>query len=160
MEPKSPLSRAVDARDDRSTKPALPRRRRLAHQAGMTLLEIMIVLAIIALVMGFLLGPMVMSALGKSKVKTAHAIAKKFAYEAYPQWSNDNMGKNCPDNVAALTKYSNSQDTKDPWGNEYILLCGDSATADVPGGFGIMSKGKNANDPADDIKSWQDAPSE
>lgn len=133
-------------------------RSRAGRQAGMTLLEIMIVLAIIALVMGFLLGPMVMSALGKSKVKTAHAIAKKFAFEAYPQWSNDNMGKSCPDSLAALTKYSNSQDTKDPWGNEYVMLCGDSATAEVKGGFGVMSKGANANDPADDIKSWADAP--
>lgn len=130
-------------------------------QAGMTLLEIMIVLAIIALVMGFLLGPRIFRALGESKVKTAHAIAKKFAYEAYPQWSTNNQSKSCPDDLKSLTKYMNSEDTKDPWGEEYMMLCGDSAQEAVPGGFGVMSKGSDRKQGTpDDVKSWQDPPSD
>jgi prepilin-type N-terminal cleavage/methylation domain-containing protein len=127
-------------------------------EAGMTLLEIMIVLAIIALVMGFLLGPRIFAALGESKIKTAHAITKKFAFEAYPQWSMNNSSKPCPDDLKALTKYMNSTDTKDPWGRDYVMLCGDAAT-EVPNGFGVMSKGEKEGDAADDIKSWAEPPS-
>jgi general secretion pathway protein G len=143
-----------------------PTARRLAAlgprspEAGMTLLEIMIVLAIIALVMGFLLGPRIFRALGESKVKTAHAIAKKFAYEAYPQWATANTSKSCPDDLKALTKYMNSEDTNDPWGQPYVMVCGDSAGENVPGGFGVMSNGEDKKaGSGDDIKSWQEPPS-
>jgi general secretion pathway protein G len=132
-------------------------RRERLKQAGMTLLEIMIVLAIIALVMGFLLGPRIFRALGESKVKTSYAIAKKFAYEAYPQWATNNPSKQCPGELKELTKYMNSEDTKDPWGNEYTMLCGDSAQEGIPGGFGVVSKGQDGKaDTNDDVKSWQE----
>jgi prepilin-type N-terminal cleavage/methylation domain-containing protein len=132
----------------------------LRAQAGMTLLEIMIVLAIIALVMGFLLGPRIFRALGESKVKTAHIIAKKFANEGYPQWAANNPTKSCPDNLQALSKYVDN-DGKDPWGQDYIMLCGDTAQEGIPGGFGVMSNGEDKKPGTpDDIKSWQDPPTD
>jgi prepilin-type N-terminal cleavage/methylation domain-containing protein len=135
----------------------------LRAQAGMTLLEIMIVLVIIALVMGVLIGPALMRKFGESKVKAAHVVTKKFAYEAYSQWSMANPSKGCPDDLKSLTKYMNSDDTKDPFGEDYVMVCGDGAS-ELPAGtpFGVMSKGqdKKAGTP-DDIQSWAaNAPSD
>jgi len=121
-------------------------------QRGMTLLEIMIVLAIIALVMGFLVGPAVMKSFSNSKTDVARATVKKYAFEAYTQWSTRNSG--CPANLAALNEYMNNKDTKDPWGNEYQMLCGDQLPAGAKG-IGVMSTGEDVKNPADDIKSWE-----
>ncbi len=60
------------------------RRRRRIAQRGMTLLEIMIVLAILALVMGLVVGPRVMKMFGESKVDIARMTVQKYANEAYP----------------------------------------------------------------------------
>ena len=65
-----------------------------------------------------------------------------------------------PEDLKTLTKYMNSEDTKDPWGREFVMMCGDSAGGSIPGGFGVMSKGEKETDDADDIKSWQEAPNE
>src|SRR5262249_33439717 len=54
---------------------------------GMTLLEIMIVLAILALVMGFLVGPAIFKSFQESKGEVAKNIVRKLANEAYPQWA-------------------------------------------------------------------------
>jgi len=48
-------------------------------QRGMTLLEIMIVLAILALVMGLLVGPKVMKAFSSSKVDITKLKLKKYS---------------------------------------------------------------------------------
>ena len=61
-------------------------------QQGMTLLEIMIVLAILALVMGLVVGPRVMKMFGESKVDIAKLTVTKFANEAFPQWSRSHPG--------------------------------------------------------------------
>ena len=58
-----------------------------AHR-GMTLLEIMIVLAILALVMGLLVGPRVMKMFGEARVDTTKLKLHKYAFEAYPSWSS------------------------------------------------------------------------
>jgi len=71
---------------------------------AMTLLEIMIVLAILALVMGFLVGPRVFKALSSSKVETARNMVKKFAFEAYTDWSAKPGSKGCPQ-LSDLTEF-------------------------------------------------------
>ncbi len=122
----------------------------------MTLLEIMIVLAIIALVMGFLVGPRVISSFREAKGDTAKMIMKQFAHEAYVRWDANNPGKGCPQSLTELLPYMNKQDTKDPWGSEYIMLCGESAPKAAKAGFGVVSKGadkKRGTD--DDLKSWE-----
>lgn len=123
---------------------------------AMTLLEIMIVLAILALVMGFLVGPRVFKALSSSKVETARNMVKKFAFEAYTDWSAKPGSKGCPQ-LSDLTEFMNSKDTKDPWGEEYVLKCGGDLPAGLsPGSIAVYSKGPDGKDgTGDDIKSWE-----
>ena len=64
-------------------------RRRRSAQRGMTLLEIMIVLAILALVMGLVVGPKVMKMFGQSRVDIAKMTVNKYANEAYPHWASE-----------------------------------------------------------------------
>src|SRR5262245_1535196 len=123
-------------------------------QQGMTLLEIMIVLAIIALVMGFLVGPAVMKQFQDSKVEVARATVRKYAFDAYGQWSRSNPSKSCPDTVIELNEYMNNKDAKDPWGGEYQKLCGEQLPAGAKG-IGIFSMGPDGKaNTDDDVKSW------
>jgi general secretion pathway protein G len=123
-------------------------------EAGMTLLEIMIVLAILALVMGLVVGPRVIKMFGESKVDVAKLTVQKYANEAYPQWDRSHPGKGCPENLAALSEYMNSKSTKDPWGNEYKYFCGANLPPGAKG-VAVMSFGEDGKDgTSDDIKSW------
>jgi general secretion pathway protein G len=135
---------------------ALTRRndRRPASQRGMTLLEIMIVLAILALVMGLVVGPRVMRMFGKSKSDIAELTVKKYAYEAYGGWSQANPNKSCPDKLEDLNEYMNNKDIKDPWGTPYKMMCGQNLPAGAKG-IAVMSAGEDTKEGTeDDIKSW------
>jgi len=131
--------------------------RALAHQRGMTLLEIMIVLAIIALVMGFLIGPRVLRGLSKSETDVARAEAKQLAYQAYTEWKADTR-KSCPSSLDELIEYTDKKKNEDPWGNPYQFLCKDKMqNSKHP--FGVYSFGPNEtndNGSGDDITSWAD----
>ena len=109
-------------------------------QRGMTLLEIMIVLAILALVMGLVVGPAVMKRFGESKEKIAKATVQKYAYDAYPQWSSAHPDKQCPEKLEDLNEYMNNKDIKDPWGNNYKMMCGSQLPAGAKG-LAVMSSG-------------------
>jgi prepilin-type N-terminal cleavage/methylation domain-containing protein len=125
-----------------------------AHR-GMTLLEIMIVLAILALVMGLLVGPRVMKMFGESKVDTTKIKLKKYAFEAYPAWSASHPDKACPDKLADLNEYMNNDDSKDAWGQPIKLLCGPNLPAGARG-IAIMSSGPDTKEGTeDDLKSWE-----
>jgi type II secretory pathway pseudopilin PulG len=120
----------------------------------MTLLEIMIVLAIIAVVMGFLVGPRVMRMFQDSKTDTTTMLVKQIANQAYPEWTMA-TSKSCPDSLKDLEKYRNSKTTKDGWGNELIMLCGDNAPEGAMG-LAVLSKGPDGKQGTkDDIKSWE-----
>lgn len=128
------------------------RRRR---NKGMTLLEIMIVLAILALVMGLVVGPRVMKMFASSKGDIAGATVKKYAFEAYPSWAQANPSKACPDKLEDLNEFMNNKDIKDPWGNPYKMFCGQSAIAGQKG-LQVMSNGEDGKEgTADDVKSWE-----
>lgn len=131
-----------------------------AAMRGMTLLEIMIVLAIIALVMGLLVGPKVLSSLSSAEKKTFWMTAKQFAEEAYPRWRADNPGKSCPGGLGDLTKYMNQKELKDENGNDiYIMLCGSNAPEGIPNNFGVIWVGPDGKQGTeDDIKSWEKPP--
>jgi len=131
----------------------IQRSSRHAHR-GMTLLEIMIVLAILALVMGLLVGPRVIDALRGSQTKVAILTAKKYVDEAYPAWAAAHPGKPCPDKLEDLNAFMNQKTTKDPWGNPYKLYCGSTLPPDARG-LAVSSPGEDGKEgTADDIKSW------
>ena len=125
-------------------------------QSGMTLIEIMIVLAIIALVMGLLVGPAVINQLQKVKVDTARQMTKQIE-GAYAKWQVEAVDKDCPDSIDDLKQGLGKKKTdtvKDPWGHEYILKCGDQAPEECEG-FCVLSMGKDGKEgTGDDIKSW------
>ena len=124
-------------------------------QRGMTLLEIMIVLAILALVMGLVVGPRVMRMFGESKVDIARATTKKYAFEAYPSWSAAHPDKSCPDKLEDLNEYMNNKDVKDPWGGQFKMLCGQNLPAGAKG-MAVMSPGEDGKEgTTDDVKSWE-----
>lgn len=125
-------------------------------QRGMTLLEIMIVLAILALVMGLLVGPKVMAAFGSSKVKTTKIKLTQYANEAYPQWSANHPDKACPDKLADLNENMNSKDINDSWGRPIKMVCGANLPPGVKG-LGVMSMGEDGKEGTeDDLKSWDE----
>lgn len=139
-----------------SRRAARVRRLSLARrgQKGMTLLEIMIVLAILALIMGLVVGPRVMKLFSKSKEDIAAATVKKYASEAFPLWSQANPDKACPADITALNEYMNNKENKDTWGQPYRMLCGANLPPGAQG-IAIISNGPDQKEgTADDIKSW------
>lgn len=130
------------------------RRRQERGQQGMTLLEIMIVLAILALVMGLVVGPRVMKMFGESKVHIAQMTVTKYANEAYPSWSQSHSDKSCPAQLTDLNEYMNNKDVKDPWGNDYKMYCGQNLPNGAKG-LAVMSNGEDGKEgTTDDVKSW------
>jgi hypothetical protein len=92
---------------------------------------------------------------GESKVDIARATVKKYAFEAYPSWSATNPSKACPDDLLALNEYMNGKDIRDPWGNPYKMMCGQSLPPGAKG-IAVMSAGEDGKEgTADDIKSWE-----
>ena len=125
-------------------------------QRGMTLLEIMIVLAILALVMGLLVGPRVMKLFGESKEEVAKLAETDMVNTAFPAWATRHGDKGCPDKLEDLSDYMNKKDTKDPWGNPYKMFCGQNLPPGAKGGFAVSSAGPDGKEgTSDDIKSWE-----
>ncbi len=124
-----------------------------AHR-GMTLLEIMIVLAILALVMGLVVGPRVMKMFGESKVKTTAIKVNKYAFEAYPSWSAAHPDKGCPAQLSDLNEYMNGDDTNDSWERPIKMMCGQNLPPGAKG-IAVMSAGEDGKEgTCDDIESW------
>ncbi len=124
-------------------------------QRGVTLIEIMIVLAIIGLIMGVLVGPKVMNAFKESRVKTAFLMLKEYE-GAYTRWVADNEG-DCPEKLEDLLKYTNKKDLKDPWGQSFVMKCGEGVPTDSH--FGVISLGPDKREGTDDdIHSWDVKP--
>ena len=127
----------------------LARRRR--HTRGMTLVEIMVVVAIIGMIMGAV-AVGAMSQLEKAKVKNTKMIIHN-VQEALVHYATDNTDS-CPKGLGDLVsqKYLN-KDPKDDWGQPLMYVCpsthgGDSAD--------VWSKGKDKQDGTqDDIRSWE-----
>jgi len=123
------------------------RRVRPRPDRGMTLLEIMIVLALIGLVMVAIVGG-VIPQFTKGKIKIAKTAAEKIA-GSVAQYATDNEGK-CPtmDELVASGFMQKSQ-VKDPWGSPYVIK--DCTGAD---GAHVISWGPDKQEgTADDIKN-------
>lgn len=134
------------------------RRTRRNTQAGMTLLEIMIVIAILGLLIVIVV-PRVMGALGSSKVDLTKIQVDKIAKEYFPRWSMANTDKGCPDNLLAVGKVVDAsftdEDFKDAWGKPLKFLCGDTLPAGAQG-LAVYSMGEDGKDNTpDDVRSWE-----
>jgi type II secretory pathway pseudopilin PulG len=116
----------------------------------MTLLEIMIVLAILALIMGLVIGPTIMKHFRDAKIQTARMAVKMYAEQDYPQWALAHHDP-CPSSLAEM---SHDPDIEDPWGTDYKMYCGATAPShDVA--FGAASFGVDRRENTDDdIRSW------
>ena len=111
------------------------------------------VIAVIAMVPPLALLPILFILLGLGE--TAKIAVTKLANEGYTQWTIHNPGKSCPQSIDDLTKEVDFKSANDPWGNPYVMLCGDSLP---PGarGIAIQSWGEDKKQGTpDDIKSWE-----
>ena len=128
----------------------------LSHaERGMTLLEMMIVLAIIALVMGLLVGPKVIEYFHRARIETTQMTLEKYANEAFPAWSMAHPQAMCPERLADLADYANGRDANDAWGTPIKMMCG----ASLPPGahhIALVSAGPDGKEGTDDdLRSWQ-----
>jgi general secretion pathway protein G len=117
------------------------------NQLGMTLLEIMIVLALLGLVTGAIVAG-VIPAFKRGKIKTAKTAMVQMA-GVVAQYATDNDNK-CPsvDDLVAASFLSKSQ-AKDPWGGSYVIKDCEGAE-----GAHVVSFGPDKQEgTADDIKS-------
>lgn len=124
-------------------------------ERGMTLLEIMIVLAILALVMGVVIGPKVMDYFRRARIETTQMKLEMYANQAFPAWAMAHPQAMCPDKLADLAEYANGRDTRDAWGHPIKMLCG---TALPPGShpIALVSAGPDGQEgTGDDLTSGQ-----
>lgn len=128
----------------------LKKRSRTAAARGMTLIEIMIVVAIIGMLMGTV-GVYAYGRLEKARVTDTKVVIQNIE-QALEHYHVDNTDA-CPKSVDEL--YEQKYLTKKPvdaWGQPLSFKCpGDHN----PDGADIVSKGKDKQEgTADDIKSW------
>jgi general secretion pathway protein G len=119
------------------------------RQSGFTLLEIMIVLAIIAMLAGGV-GVAVFRSFQKAKISTGR-LRVKAARDAVTQYMIDTPS--CPHSIDELVqgKYLDKGNAKDPWGSNLTLRCPGTIDTD---GADISSPGPDKQEgTADDIKS-------
>ena len=118
-------------------------------EAGMTMLEIMIVLAIIGLVMS-VVGVGVFQSFKKAQKKIAQVAVNEIASKTV-QFMTDNSNE-CPKSVDDLVaqKYMPKKQ-KDPWNHDFILRCPGTVNTD---GIDVVSLGPDGQEgTADDIKA-------
>lgn len=121
-------------------------------QRGFTLLEIMIVLAIMGLIVTGV-SIKVFAQLKKAKVQTAKIGVKKIIDASGRFMAGPGSG--CPKGIDELIAQGelSKNDGKDPWGTAYVFKCPGSQDAD---GVDVTSWGPDkADGTADDIRSWE-----
>jgi general secretion pathway protein G len=122
---------------------------RAAARGGMTMLEIMIVLAIIGLVTATI-GVGVYANWKKANIKVARVAVNEIAQKTI-QYMTDNNNE-CPKSLDDLVaqKYM-PRKNKDPWNRDYILRCPGQINTD---GVDVVSLGPDGQEgTADDIKA-------
>jgi general secretion pathway protein G len=118
---------------------------------GMTLVEIMVVVAIIGMLMGTV-GVYAFGRLEKAKITDTKIIIKAIE-QALVHFQTDNTDS-CPKSLSDL--YTQKYLTKEPvdaWGQPLVFKCPGEKN---PDGADVISKGKDKQEgTTDDIKSWE-----
>jgi general secretion pathway protein G len=125
--------------------------RKRSGDAGMTLMEIMIVFALIALIMGAV-GVGAFNYFKKGQVKTARIQVNEIMQKAQ-QYMMDNNNE-CPKSMDDLVaqKYMPRRQ-KDPWNKDFIMRCPGQINTD---GIDVISIGPDGTEgTADDIKATE-----
>lgn len=121
------------------------------RDSGMTLIEIMLVLAIIVLIAGTI-GATVFNQYKKGLVRVTKGAVKEIQ-GAVTQYMIDN-NQTCPQSLDDLVgqKYMKKK-PKDPWGKDYVFKCPGQSDPDAAD---IVSTGPDKQEgTVDDIKSWE-----
>jgi general secretion pathway protein G len=107
---------------------------RRATQAGVTLIEVMIVVAIMAMLAGGIAFA-VLPKYRESQIKSAEANARtiRTAVQSWQAMSNEST---CPsmNDLVASKNIDSASNTKDPWGEDYQLTCPDGEVVVTSGG--------------------------
>ena len=112
------------------------RRRRLKRrlERGVTLFEVLIVVAILAMIAGGV-AFFALPQFNKAKVNTAEGAARVIR-QAASQWQATNIETSCP-TMSQLVQdklLDPGQNTADPWGQPFSITCGDEDVMVVSGG--------------------------
>ena len=144
----------TDAREDLTEASVAGRSsptRKRSSDAGMTLMEIMIVFALIALIMGAV-GVGAFSQWKKGQMKTARIQVNEIMQKAqqYMMDNNNECPKSLDDMVAQ--KYLPKK-PKDPWNKDYIFRCPGTVNADSVDVISVGPDGQEGT--ADDVKATE-----
>jgi general secretion pathway protein G len=136
------LARALPSRHSRLSAPLSARHRRSAR-AGFTLVEMLVVLAIIGMIVG-LVGPRVLNYLSESKVKTAQIQMENIASALDLFYLDAGRYPTSEEGLAALVRppggvsawngpyLKSNAAPRDPWGHDYIYRApGQSGPYDI-----------------------------
>ena len=126
-----------------SRQALLARARRLSRARGVTLFEVLIVVAILAMVAGGV-AVFALPRFQDSQKKTAEAGARTIRM-AVQQWQAANNETSCP-TVSQLIQdkqLDTGQNTNDPWGQAYTLSCTEDEVTVISNGPDKKKGGKD-----------------
>ena len=123
-------------------------RRRRDEQRGFTLLEMMIVLALIGLIAGSI-GTALFKKAVDARIKLAHVQVRELVGHVQQFMI---MKERCPTVEDLVTEQYLRREPRDPWGTSIVVRCPGEHEPDPAD---VVSHGPDKKpDTADDIKSW------
>lgn len=134
-------------------------REAMRAKGGFTLIEIMIVVAIIALLMGILVGPTAMRQYRRAKVDAAKMQIKNLRLPLMEYMSAHGNYPSSDEGLQALLdeKLVKEKDIKDPWGNRFQYRYPSENDDDEFDIWSYGSDGKEGGSGFDaDVKSWDE----